>query len=438
MAAGWGTTAPLYELGQWYPRMAVYDDVRGWNHEPYIGAGEFYLEYGRLRRGHYRTCGVCGRRHRPAAESTGGAHGWPSASGSAAAIASDTAIAIITADEAGDARRSRPATTGTLTWRFRPTACATSPSPRRPTSAGTPAVGREFTSTPSIVPPRPCGPRPITSSARGCEYYSEQWYPYPYAHMSSIEGPDRRHGVSHDDLRSCRPGSNRSPVDPGPRAGAPVGADGGRLERAALSLDGRGLQHLHRPGQRRQLLHAAPPTATRSRSIRCISIRGHAIPGQEQPLITDPIESRDLFWTGYQKPALMMQLLRYEVLGKRAFRSGVPQLSQGVGLQASRAGRFLPCHAGRVRNGPRLVLARRGSTAPLDSTRRWTQRGYRPMAGTDVYLSNRGDMVMPTELKLYYSDGQREVVRLPVEMWNLGPRFTYRAPVRPPCRQGRS
>src|SRR5437773_6541610 len=41
-----GHDGPLYEMAQWYPRMAVYDDVRGWNHEPYIGAGEFYLEYG--------------------------------------------------------------------------------------------------------------------------------------------------------------------------------------------------------------------------------------------------------------------------------------------------------------------------------------------------------------------------------------------------------
>src|SRR3989475_12196349 len=36
----------LYELAQWYPRMAVYDDVRGWNTEQYLGQGEFYLEYG--------------------------------------------------------------------------------------------------------------------------------------------------------------------------------------------------------------------------------------------------------------------------------------------------------------------------------------------------------------------------------------------------------
>ena len=43
-----GHDGTLYELGQWYPRMAVYDDVKGWNADPYIGGGEFYLEYGRF------------------------------------------------------------------------------------------------------------------------------------------------------------------------------------------------------------------------------------------------------------------------------------------------------------------------------------------------------------------------------------------------------
>ena len=41
-----GRDGTLFQIAQWYPRLAVYDDVRGWNHEPYIGAGEFYLEYG--------------------------------------------------------------------------------------------------------------------------------------------------------------------------------------------------------------------------------------------------------------------------------------------------------------------------------------------------------------------------------------------------------
>lgn len=36
----------IYEIAQWYPRMCVYDNVNGWNTLPYLGQGEFYLEYG--------------------------------------------------------------------------------------------------------------------------------------------------------------------------------------------------------------------------------------------------------------------------------------------------------------------------------------------------------------------------------------------------------
>ena len=36
----------IYEVAQWYPRMCVYDNVYGWNTLPYLGQGEFYLEYG--------------------------------------------------------------------------------------------------------------------------------------------------------------------------------------------------------------------------------------------------------------------------------------------------------------------------------------------------------------------------------------------------------
>ncbi len=43
-----------------------------------------------------------------------------------------------------------------------------------------------------------------------------------------------------------------------------------------------------------------------------------------------------------------------------------------------------------------------------------------------VYLSNRGQMVMPVTLELTYADGTKETRALPIEMWNLGSRFTAR------------
>jgi hypothetical protein len=36
----------IFTMAQWYPRMCVYDDIRGWNINPYLGASEFYLEFG--------------------------------------------------------------------------------------------------------------------------------------------------------------------------------------------------------------------------------------------------------------------------------------------------------------------------------------------------------------------------------------------------------
>ena len=38
----------IYAVGQWFPRMCVYDDVIGWNTLPYWGGGEFYCEFGNI------------------------------------------------------------------------------------------------------------------------------------------------------------------------------------------------------------------------------------------------------------------------------------------------------------------------------------------------------------------------------------------------------
>jgi hypothetical protein len=47
---------------------------------------------------------------------------------------------------------------------------------------------------------------------------------------------------------------------------------------------------------------------------------------------------------------------------------------------------------------------------------------------TNVYLSNRGTMVMPATLAITFSDGTTQDVKLPIEMWNLDDRFSYRVP----------
>ncbi|HSU97219.1 MAG TPA: M1 family metallopeptidase, partial [Gemmatimonadaceae bacterium] len=36
----------LYQIAQWYPQVAMYDDMRGWDTDQYMGVGEFYNQFG--------------------------------------------------------------------------------------------------------------------------------------------------------------------------------------------------------------------------------------------------------------------------------------------------------------------------------------------------------------------------------------------------------
>src|SRR6202521_5605504 len=102
-----GHDGPLYEIAQWYPRMTVYDDVHGWNHEPYIGAGEFYLEYGNfdvsLTVPRSYIVAATGELANPEQVLTP-----TQRTRLAAAKKSDTPVAIIGADEVGNMELSRP------------------------------------------------------------------------------------------------------------------------------------------------------------------------------------------------------------------------------------------------------------------------------------------------------------------------------------------
>ncbi|MEZ4414953.1 MAG: M1 family metallopeptidase [Gemmatimonadota bacterium] len=106
----------VYELAQWYPRMYVYDDVDGWNPLPYLGQGEFYLDYGNYEveitvpRDHIVVAGghltnapevLTAEQQRRLERARG----------------STQTVAIVAADEVGSAA-SRPSGSGPLTWKF--------------------------------------------------------------------------------------------------------------------------------------------------------------------------------------------------------------------------------------------------------------------------------------------------------------------------------
>ncbi len=106
----------IFDIAQWYPRMAVYDDLRGWDTLPYLGT-EFYLEYGDFD--YYVTV--------PQDMLVAGSGELENPEQVLTALerrrlrearASEKTVMIRTAQEIGDPH-SRPVGKGTLTWHFR-------------------------------------------------------------------------------------------------------------------------------------------------------------------------------------------------------------------------------------------------------------------------------------------------------------------------------
>jgi hypothetical protein len=106
----------IFDIAQWYPRMAVYDDLRGWDTLPYVGS-EFYLEYGDFD--YYVTVPadmlVAGSGE---LENPGEVLDAPERQRLQQARSSDRTVMIRTAGEVGQPR-SPPAPQDTRTWHFR-------------------------------------------------------------------------------------------------------------------------------------------------------------------------------------------------------------------------------------------------------------------------------------------------------------------------------
>ncbi len=422
-----GHDGPLYEIAQWYPRLVVYDDIRGWNHEPYIGAGEFYLEYGSFDVSLTVPAGyivaATGQLQNPEAVLT------PTQRARLArARTSDTVIAIITKDEALATRAPvNPSTRLPATWHFtadsvRDFAFAAAPGVRWDAS-GWKGILIDAIYRPSAAP----GWEEVGKMGReAIRYFSEQWYQYPYSHATTFEGPiegmeypmltftphspsreDQQWVIAHEFGHQWYPmivGSNER-LYPWMDEGFNTFID---LENSARYF--RGTPY----GDTVEVhpLHLYPD---------------HATPGEEQPLITNPTQVRDLFWVGYQKPALMLHLLRREVLGTDRFDPAFRDYTRTWAFKHPAPPDFFRMM--RNASGMDLDWFWRGwiyTTARLDQA--VDSVTARPDGGSTVFLASRGTMIMPAELALAFADGSTDTVKLPIEMWNLGARFTYRVP----------
>ena len=189
-----GRDSALYEIAQWYPRMVVYDDVRGWNTDPYLGQGEFYLEYGNIDYSVTVPAGyvVAGS---GVLQNRGAVLSPVQIDRLDRAARSSSVVQIITADEAAAARRQPVA--GTKTWwfraeRVRDVAWAAAPDFRWDAASWDGVLTHALYEFPKAG-------RAWESAAEQTQWsirtYSGLWMRYPYPQATSVAGPVARHGV---------------------------------------------------------------------------------------------------------------------------------------------------------------------------------------------------------------------------------------------------
>jgi hypothetical protein len=183
-----GRDGALYELAQWYPRVCVYDDVRGWNTEPYLGQGEFYLEYGDYTMSvtvpaGYIVAGT-GMITNPTEVYTATQNARL-----AQAAKSDKPVHIITEDELKSGA-ARPKKTGMVTWRF------SAKSVRDAVWGASPDFlfdASGWNGHMALAYYRPSAVETWNDAADQARMsimeYSERWYQYPYPQISVVEGP---------------------------------------------------------------------------------------------------------------------------------------------------------------------------------------------------------------------------------------------------------
>jgi Peptidase family M1 domain len=419
--------ARLYEIGQWYPRMAVYDDVHGWNPLPYIGAGEFYLEYG-----DYDVTLTVPAGFLVAATGTvqNPSDVWSPTVRQRleqAKTASER-IQVITAAEA--TANGRRAATGTTAWHFiaagvRDFAWAASPDFRWDASAWNGVQINTFY-RPSAAPWEEANRMARFTIA----HFSETWGQYPWPQATTVEGlvegmeypmitfvPAIKKREDQFWVLMHEFGHEWFPMT--------VGSDERRypwMDEGFNTFIDYGAAEAYFKGTvygdtvRRELLTAD---------------RISAVPGDEQPLIDKPVEQRDLGWAAYQKPALMLTILRDHVLGRATFERAMREYVRRWRFKHPQPADFFRTMANV--SGQDLDWFWREwvyTTARLDQAVDSVRRVGRDSAY--IYLSNRGRMVLPVTLRLRFADGSMDTRHLPIEMWNLGDRFTARVAVAQP------
>ncbi|SIS98479.1 hypothetical protein SAMN05421761_11079 [Belliella pelovolcani] len=413
----------IYALAQWYPRVAVFDDVTGWNTDPYLGAGEFYLGYGDFD---YKVTVPFDHIVVASGELQNPNQVLPRElqNRMKKASESDERVYIIEPAEVGDVAKTRPKQEGKLTWHFkmnnsRDIAFASSKAfiwdaARINLPSGKKAMAQ------SVYPQESDGQeawgRSTEYSKASVEHYSEMWYEYPYpvavnvaADIGGMEYPGlnfcsyRSKGESLWGVTDHEFGHNWFPMIVGTNERRHAWMDEGfntfiNYYSYLAFNDGEYTNDL----------------------IQTRKYVGWLTSENREPIATHPdrTQSNNLGMVAYMKPALGLMMLREYILGHERFDRAFKSYIRTWAYKHPQPSDFFN-HMENV-TGENLDWFWKGwfySNANIDLA---VEGVYPYGANYVVVFSNKGDMPMPVNFEITYEDGSKERRELPVEIWFKG------------------
>lgn len=418
----------IYALAQWYPKVAVFDDIQGWNNEPYLGAGEFYLEYGNFDYEitapyNHIVVGSGELLNKKEVLSKTLLARWEKA------MASDTTVFLIQPDEVNKYNITRPKNKGTITWRYRienarDIAFASSRAFIWDASKINLSEGKTGMAQ-SVYPEESMGDhawgRSTEYTKASIEHYSDMWYPYPYptainvaCNVGGMEYP----GVSFCHYRATNRGlwgvtdhefgHNWFPMI--------VGSN----ERKYAWMD-EGFNTFINHYSTKEF-NNGEYAATLDQTRR---FTGWLTNESRESIATYPdiVDLSNLGMIGYRKPGMGLILLREYILGPERFDPAFKAYIERWAYKHPRPVDFF----NTIDNvsGENLSWFWRTwfyGNGNIDlSINHINQRDGNYI----INLGNNGEIPMPVLLKISYKDNTSEEVVLPVEIWQRGNNWNY-------------
>lgn len=412
----------VYALAQWYPRVAVFDDVVGWNTDPYLGAGEFYCEYGdfdvKITAAADQTVVCSGVLQNPKEVLTKTQQDrWRKAENS------DKTVYIIKPDEVGKSN-TNVKNNGSLTWHFkmentRDVAWASSKAFIWDAAKMNLGEGKTGLAQ-SVYPKESNGEnawgRSTEYTKASVEFHSNTYYPYPYhnainvaTNVGGMEYPGlsfcgyQRGGAALWSVTDHEFGHNWFPMI--------VGSN----ERRFPWMD-EGLNIFINHYSTEAFNNGEYPT--RSSSPR--TLLGYLTAEGREGIDTyaDIANPRNLAYTAYYKPAAGLYLLREYILDHERFDYAFKSYIKTWAYKHPQPNDFF----NHIENVVGEDLS-------------WFWKGWffgngnidlgilsvEPYKGDYlITVENNGDFPMPVELLVTYTDDSQETVKLPVEIWHRG------------------